>query len=97
WKRALSGTVLAPTTVANGLVYAASTTGVAAFDAWTGDTVWEDGTTGISYAQPVVVDGTLYTTYLVGDVIAWRLPPPPAGNAKASRPPAAKPVRQRKP
>jgi outer membrane protein assembly factor BamB len=96
WKRVLTGTVIAPTTVANGVVYAASTTGVAAFDAQTGETVWEDGTQSVSYAQPVIVDGTLYTTYLPGYVVAWKLPPP-AGNALDTRRVTPKPVPARKP
>lgn len=75
WKKNdLDGTVIAPPTVANGLVYAASTTGVAAFDTQSGEVVWTDAAYGLSYAQPVIVDGTLYTTYLQGDIIAWRLP-----------------------
>jgi len=87
WKRELDGTVIAPTTVANGLLYAASTTGVAAFDSQTGEMVWEDGAAAISYAQPVISDGTLYTTYLPGQVMAWRLPP-----AMSNRPEKTKPI-----
>ena len=34
-----------------------------------------DGGYGTLYSQPVVVNGTLYTTYFNGDVIAWKLPP----------------------
>ena len=87
WKRVLPGTVIAPTTVANGLVYAASTTGVAAFDSQTGETVWEDGSATVSYAQPVISDGTLYTTYLAGYVVGWRVQQPAMGNKNAKTKP----------
>ena len=91
WKQGLEGTVIAPTTVANGMVYAASTAGLLAFDCQTGDLLWRDGTQAISYAQPVIADGTLYSTYLKGDVIAWQIQPDSAsGSAKPAR---SKPIR----
>jgi outer membrane protein assembly factor BamB len=80
WKQGLDGTVIAPTTVANGVVYVASMTGLLAFDAQTGELLWRDGAQTISFAQPVIVDGTLYGTYLKGDVVAWQVP---AGSSSA--------------
>lgn len=76
WMHALSDTVIAPVTVANGLVYVSTTTGAIAYNASTGDRLWDDGGYGTLYSQPVVVNGTLFTTYFEGDVVAWTLPGP---------------------
>ncbi len=75
WMHGLSGTVIAPVTVANGVLFVSTTTGALAYNAQTGDLLWDDGGYGTLYSQPVVVNGTLYTTYFEGDVIAWTLPP----------------------
>ncbi|MDQ2900487.1 MAG: PQQ-binding-like beta-propeller repeat protein [Acidobacteriota bacterium] len=77
WKRETDGVVIAPVTVANGLVYVSTTLGLLIFDAASGDQLWEDGQLGPLYSQPVVVDGTVYSTYLTGEVVAWRLGPVP--------------------
>jgi polyvinyl alcohol dehydrogenase (cytochrome) len=74
WSATMEGTVLAPVTVAGGLVFASTTLGMAVYDAGTGDAVWADPRPGALYSQPVVADGTLYTTYVNGDVVGWRLP-----------------------
>lgn len=73
WMHSLSGTVIAPVTVANGVLFVSTTTGALAYNAETGDQLWEDGGHGTLYSQPVVVNGMLYTTYFSGDVIAWKL------------------------
>lgn len=73
WRRATDGVVIAPVTVANGLVYVSTTLGLLIFDAASGDELWDDGQRGTLYSQPVVVDGTVYSTYVTGEVVAWRL------------------------
>jgi uncharacterized protein (TIGR03437 family) len=74
WEHDLDGIVIAPVTVANGLVFAGTTTGLRIFDSLTGQTVWSDNQRGLLYSQPVVMNGTIYTTYLKGDLVAWNLP-----------------------
>lgn len=73
WVQDLNGTVIAPVTVANGLVYVSSTMGLLVFNAQTGEPVWDDGNYGLLYSQTVVQDGSIYNTYLNGDVVARRL------------------------
>lgn len=73
WMNPLAAPVLAPVTIANGVLYVTTTGGAAAYSAYTGDLLWSDGGQGALFSQPVVVNGTLYTTYLQGDVIAWTL------------------------
>jgi outer membrane protein assembly factor BamB len=73
WSRALNGTVLAPVTVANGVVYVSTTGGAMAFNASDGGLLWTDGGIwGGLYSQLVVADGVLYTTYFDGHVVAWK-------------------------
>jgi uncharacterized protein (TIGR03437 family) len=74
WEHDTDGIVIAPVTVASGLVFAGTTTGLRIFDAVTGQTVWSDAQRGLLYSQPVVMNGTIYTTYLTGDLVAWNLP-----------------------
>ena len=71
WMQALDGTVLAPPTVANGLVYTATLTGLHIFDAPTGELLWQDPTGTSQYGQVAVVDGVVYATYVDGSVRAW--------------------------
>ena len=78
WRQVLDGTVIAPVTVANGLLYVPTLHGLLIFDAATGDPVWNDGNFGLLYSQAVVADGTVFCTYGIGDVVAWR---PGAGSA----------------
>ncbi|MDQ6664544.1 MAG: PQQ-binding-like beta-propeller repeat protein [Acidobacteriota bacterium] len=86
WRRATDGVVIAPVTVANGLVYVSTTLGLLILDAASGDLLWGDGQRGILYSQPVVVDGTVYSTYLTGEVVAWRLAPAPTPNDPLASP-----------
>ena len=74
WSRDLDGTIIAPVTVANGLVFASTTEGLEIFHAATGQLLWRDRIRGVMYSQPVVVDGTLFTTYVSGEAIAWAIP-----------------------
>jgi uncharacterized protein (TIGR03437 family) len=75
WTRDLDGPVIAPITVANGLVLVSSTTGFEIFHAATGQLLWHDRINGAMYSQPVVVDGTIFTTYISGETAAWAIPP----------------------
>jgi uncharacterized protein (TIGR03437 family) len=75
WVRDLDGTVIAPVTVANGLVFVSSTTGFEIYHAATGQLLWHDRINGAMYSQPVIVDGTVFTTYLSGEAAAWAIPP----------------------
>ncbi len=74
WEHDTEGTVIAPVTVANGLVFASTTKGLQIHDAVTGQIVWSDDKRGLLYSQPVVVNGTVYATYFQGDLVAWSLP-----------------------
>jgi len=71
WFDSLAGTVLAPVTVANGVVYASTFNGLMAFNADTGNLLWSDGGKGQIYSQPVVVDGVVYSTYASGEMVVW--------------------------
>lgn len=73
WTRGLPEPVLAPVTVANGLVYASTLSGLIIFDSQTGDPLWSDGFRGPLFSQPVVLDGVVYSTYATGEMVAWRL------------------------
>jgi polyvinyl alcohol dehydrogenase (cytochrome) len=75
WVRDLDGPVIAPVTVANGLVLVSSTTGFEIFHAATGQLLWHDRINSMIFSQPVVVDGTVFTTYLSGEAAAWAIPP----------------------
>jgi polyvinyl alcohol dehydrogenase (cytochrome) len=74
WQHSVNGPVIAPVTVANGVIFASTAAGVVALDAGTGNELWNDGgSVGQIYSQPVVVDGTLYAAYVNGSLIAYRL------------------------
>jgi uncharacterized protein (TIGR03437 family) len=75
WVRDLEGTVLAPVTVANGLVFVSTTTGFEIFHAPTGQLLWRDRIQAPIFSQPVVVNGTVFTTYASGEAAAWAIPP----------------------
>jgi len=74
WMNAFSGPAIAPVTIANGVLYVANTSGALAYNAQTGDLLWSDGGNSGLFSQPVVVNGTLFTTYVNGDVVSWAPP-----------------------
>ena len=74
WEHDTGGTVIAPVTVANGLVFVGTTKGLGIYDAATGQIVWSDNQRGLLFSQPVVANGTIYTTYFKGDLTAWSVP-----------------------
>lgn len=74
WMHSLPQPVIAPVTIANGVLYVGSVGGALAYSAQTGELLWDDGGYGTLYSQPVVVNGSLYTTYFNGDVIARTVP-----------------------
>jgi uncharacterized protein (TIGR03437 family) len=71
WVYAARGFVLAPVTVTAGLVFVPTTEGLAALDAATGTELWNDGGTAGLYSQTAIGNGTAYSTYVNGDVVAW--------------------------
>lgn len=71
WVYAARGFVLAPVTVTAGLVFVPTTEGLAALDAATGAELWNDGGTTGLYSQTAIGNGTAYSTYVNGDVVAW--------------------------
>jgi polyvinyl alcohol dehydrogenase (cytochrome) len=73
WEQDLDGTVIAPVTIANGLVYVSTTNGLSVFDSETGEAVWGDGGYGLLYSQTIVQDGAIYNTYFDGTVVARRV------------------------
>jgi len=87
WVRPLSDPVIAPVTVANGLVFVSTLSGLVALDAGTGEPAWDDGGSGALYGQPVVLDGTVYAPYVNGSLVAYRL------TRNGSTPPAPHPHR----
>lgn len=74
WERDTTGTVIAPVTLANGMVFVSTQSELEIYDAATGQFLWSDGNRGTLYSQPVVLNGTVYSTYMAGNVVAWRLP-----------------------
>ena len=75
WKRGTGGTVIAPVTIADGLLFVPTTNELEVYDTATGQFLWSDRNRGLLYSQPVVLNGTVYCTYFAGKVVAWRLPP----------------------
>jgi uncharacterized protein (TIGR03437 family) len=76
WRKDLDTTILSPTTVANGLLYVSTSRGLEVYDTATGQVVWSDKRRGTLFSQPVVVNSTVYSTYVRGELVAWTLPPP---------------------
>ncbi len=79
WEHDTDAPVIAPVTVANGLVFVSTMQGLEIYDAETGQLFWNDRKRGPIFSQPVVVDGTIFSTYVLGDVIAWAIPPADQG------------------
>ena len=72
WEQDVNGTVIAPVTVANGLVYASTTAGLKILDSQTGEVAWDDRGYGSLYSQTIVQDGIIYNSYFDGTVVARR-------------------------
>jgi outer membrane protein assembly factor BamB len=77
WFRPLLGTVIAPVTLAGGVVFVGTTRGLEALHGESGEPLWSDGDRGVIYSQPVVSNGTVYTTYVNGEIVAWKPGPAP--------------------
>jgi uncharacterized protein (TIGR03437 family) len=86
WQYAARGFVLAPVTVTAGLVFAPTTAGLAVLDSATGEELWRDGSLGGLYSQAAVANGTVYATYVNGDIAAWGVPASLLGNPLAAAP-----------
>jgi uncharacterized protein (TIGR03437 family) len=74
WVYGARGVVLAPVTVTPYLVLVPSSQGLAILDAATGAEAWNDHGSVESFGQAVLTNGTIYATYVNGDVAAWTLP-----------------------
>jgi len=72
WSRLLTGTVIAPVTVGNGVLYVATEAGLVVLEAATGRLLWSDGSAATIYSQPVLTGGRVYCTQLDGKVVAWQ-------------------------
>ena len=83
WLRRLEGTLIAPTTIAGGVLFVPTTTGLEALDCDTGKTLWIAPTRGILYSQVAVANGVIYVTWLNGTVSAYA--PAPPGTPSAVR------------
>jgi outer membrane protein assembly factor BamB len=86
WSSQTPGVVVAPVTVANGLVFVSTLSGLMALDANSGKSLWDDGGAGPLYSQPVISDGTVYAAYANGNFVAYRL------NGQGQPPPGHRPV-----
>jgi outer membrane protein assembly factor BamB len=87
WSSQTPGVVVAPVTVANGLVFVSTLSGLVALDASSGESLWDDGGAGPLYSQPVISDGTVYAAYANGNLVAYQLgrqAAPSAHNAPVS-------------
>jgi outer membrane protein assembly factor BamB len=71
WMRSFDGVVIAPVTVANGVLFVATTSGLKIFEASSGASLWDDGQRGLSYGQAIVAGGVVYSTYISGELVAW--------------------------
>jgi outer membrane protein assembly factor BamB len=87
WQKTTAGVILAPVTVAGGMVFVSSTNGLEVRDAGTGDLLWTDQQRGMLYSQPVVLNSTVYCTYMNGTVVAWRLGPEQPDSAASTTEP----------
>jgi uncharacterized protein (TIGR03437 family) len=74
WTYPAKGVVLAPVTVSPTLVLAPTADGLAILDSNTGAELWNDATHQPMYGQAAFANGTIYATYVNGDLIAWGLP-----------------------
>jgi uncharacterized protein (TIGR03437 family) len=74
WFYGARGVVLAPVTVTPYLVLVPSSKGLAILDAATGVETWNDQASVGLFGQAVVDNGTIFATYVNGDLAAWTLP-----------------------
>lgn len=79
WKQLTEGTVIAPVTVVNDLLLVSTTKGLEIYDKQTGEPLWDDGARSPLYSQATIADGTIYSTYTSGEVVAWRVAEPEPG------------------
>ena len=74
WVRDIDTAVIAPTTVANGMLFVSTQEGLEVYDSATGQRIWSDNKHGTLYSQPVVANGIIYSTYVSGELVAWTIP-----------------------
>ena len=88
WGGPIFGTIIAPVTVANGLVYASTMDGLKIFNSDTGEMVFADEGRGGLFSQPVVTGGNVYCTFFRGYSSAYHIDeeavaPPPEETASS--------------
>lgn len=71
WSRLVPGTVIAPVTIANGLLFVSTMQGLLIFDAPDGTLLWSGPEVAI-FSQAVVLGGTVYSTQFDGYFTAWQ-------------------------
>ena len=74
WEHDIDEAVIAPTTIANGMLFAPALDGLQIYDAATGQIVWTDNHRGSLYGQVIISNGVLYAAYVSGELTAWRIP-----------------------
>ncbi|MGH9659531.1 MAG: PQQ-binding-like beta-propeller repeat protein, partial [Bryobacteraceae bacterium] len=74
WTQLVSGTVIAPPTVASGVVYISTMDGLEVFHAESGERLFRSVNEHIIFSQPVVTGGRVIATFLSGLIISWGLP-----------------------
>jgi outer membrane protein assembly factor BamB len=72
WTRLVPGVVIAPVTIANGLLFVSTGLGLLVLDAADGALLWSNGPEVTIYSQPVVCDGVVYSSQFDGNFIAWQ-------------------------
>jgi polyvinyl alcohol dehydrogenase (cytochrome) len=71
WSRVVPGVVIAPVTIANGVLYVSTQKGLLIFDASDGTLLWSAGPEVTIFSQPVVAGGAVYCTQFDGNFIKW--------------------------
>ena len=74
WVRDTGTAVIAATTIANGMLFVSTSDGLEVYDCATGQHIWSDNKRAALFSQPVVANGTIYSTYVSGELVAWTIP-----------------------
>ncbi|HEY3440940.1 MAG TPA: PQQ-binding-like beta-propeller repeat protein [Paludibaculum sp.] len=88
WLRRLDGTVIAPPTVAGGVLFLPTTQGLEALDCATGETLWRAEKRELLYSQVAIANGVLYATWLDGTLAAYVPAPAQPASSAARHPPS---------
>lgn len=85
WIYSAPGVVIAPVTLTPGLVWVPNTKGLSILDSATGSELWTQNDSGGLFSQAAVSDGTVYCSFITGDVVAFRPREPVPLRSKPSR------------